>query len=1684
MKTTYGLKVLKILVSFLLVFTLLSPVLNRAYADTTLYNVQSNIANNTDYTVIHKINDKDAGYGANNLHFYLNSYVYPAESNPLNNSGYNIYLTLIGDQYTDGVNHSDSVTKSTTYFLSSKAELAWGRTQYDLDIKNYPLPDGVTTLDKVEVRFKSSFYAFSNTKSSNRLVITAMPAPDTEKPTTPIVYRNNNATWTNQDVTATLGGSTDNVGIKGYWYRINSSSSSDWKIYNQPLIFNKEGEFKLDAWVYDTSNNYSANYRIAYINIDKTPPSVPNISGIDESYKNVDSVSVALTDGEDTLSGIDHTEYYFSGATTSDWQVGNTALITNEGVTTIHARTVDKAGNTSSESIRIIRIDRTAPSLSVTEQKVDNTTVRFTVTAMDVSSGIKSIVLPDGNIINNYTAVYEAKTNGKYLFSAIDHVGLSSSSTKILTDLDGEPPIITATYDKNNVQTVTIHISASDTDTGIKSITLPDATVIHADEATYQVIQNGSYEFQAEDNAGNMAKHTVLVSNIDRNKPVLTVDYKENPASSLTFNIITSDEDSDIAFITLPDGRIVETDKAEYTISKNGTYTISVTDKANNTTEKTIEIKMIDTIQPELKISYDHTYQQSVKVNIQAIDRESGIDYVILPDKKILNKDQAEYMIVKNGVYVFEAIDKAGNTSIQTITIENVDITAPTIQLSSNSSTWNSDIEQVKILYTDHESGLDLNSLYYKVTNSEQTPMSWDVAESSIQTVSIDKEGEWYIHSKAKDLAGNIKEIHSQKFQYQKKPEIPLLNVKAVASNQLKLEWENSINSTNGKGYTYIIRNIVTGKNFYFSHPMHSFIDDQLDGGTNYKYTIQSQNYVGISEPSEAISAYTLPDEPLSASITKSGTDYHSALISIDPVKSATSYQIVAKNMSTGVIDGQRTVTENVYQPIYGLLPYSPYDISIVAINDSGSSKPYHLSYLSLPDKVEGFDSIQMMENAISLSWNTVSQATYNWSSVTKNTYYSLERENTNIYLGETNSYKDQYLLSGTPYSYAITAGNSTGFGQYSYLNEVWTLPSIVARLEQIDAETDTVTLSWQQSHGSLGYQLDVEGEAPLDVKGNISQYKLTGLQAGNTYRVRITPYNKSGYGIAKEISMTTLPDQMNLASIEVKDVEETNATFVIHPIQGANIYRLNIDNKEYFISAGEFKVTGLKGATHYKYSVSAGNNSGYGQSQQSNLLTIPPMVNLNQISKVTDRSLELSWNPISNVSYYSVYDEQKMKLEDLNMTQYEALSLIPGATYMFYVNASNQTGTGLSTKFSYRTLPESLSDDKAVVKVEKVEKNHVSLSWDEVKGADGYRLFNNQNQLLYEGTDEEVIIKELDSATLYSGWFVIPYNTSGVTRPLVVPDFVTLPSGKFVVSDGGTTRTKTTINIDHELSNETIVILLENKEVYRGQETSFTKIGLKPDTLYLFTVYSENSIGNKSVSTSIALKTKKEHEPINKDDTVSKDSGDNNIDSSTNRNTPFDTNQSTKDEELNFQDIEDSFNKNEIVSLYEMGLIKGTALTKYEPDRDITRAEFMAMIVRAKNKLSHITLHTSPSTINLTFEDINEKAWYMPELIEAMKSVYVKGYSTVKFAPEEVVNREQASKMIVNAAVGDITKEINTKLFPFTDSIYISKWATGSIQQGWDKGLILGYPDHSFKPKKNLTRAEAATLIYRIVVK
>ena len=96
---------------------------------------------------------------------------------------------------------------------------------------------------------------------------------------------------------------------------------------------------------------------------------------------------------------------------------------------------------------------------------------------------------------------------------------------------------------------------------------------------------------------------------------------------------------------------------------------------------------------------------------------------------------------------------------------------------------------------------------------------------------------------------------------------------------------------------------------------------------------------------------------------------------------------------------------------------------------------------------------------------------------------------------------------------------------------------------------------------------------------------------------------------------------------------------------------------------------------------------------------------------------------------------------------------------------------------------------------------------------------------------------------------------------------------------------------------------------------------------------------------------------------------------------------------------------------------------------------------------------------------------------------VVVDDYNEHKFQPEKAIARYEIALMADRALglVYPATHEENIDL-SFTDKDTIQDWMRGYIKQATNVGILKGYPDGSFGPKKTATRAEAVVMISRVV--
>ncbi|SHK29920.1 hypothetical protein SAMN02745163_03598, partial [Clostridium cavendishii DSM 21758] len=242
---------------------------------------------------------------------------------------------------------------------------------------------------------------------------------------------------------------------------------------------------------------------------------------------------------------------------------------------------------------------------------------------------------------------------------------------------------------------VTIQAIATDNETGITKLTLPNNNSTQQSIAIYEVTQNGIYTFEAEDEFGNKKTESINITNIDKINPEINLELNNTitPNETILVKVNAKDNESGIKAIELPNGKIELADNITYEINVNGKYIFKAIDKAGNEIVKSIDVidippVNVDTTSPEIKVSTSTTdwTNKKVIINVEAIDIESGVDTITKPDGSIINQSIASYEVDKNGVYTFEAKDKKGNVSKRDVVISNIDNIKPKLKIQADTS--------------------------------------------------------------------------------------------------------------------------------------------------------------------------------------------------------------------------------------------------------------------------------------------------------------------------------------------------------------------------------------------------------------------------------------------------------------------------------------------------------------------------------------------------------------------------------------------------------------------------------------------------------------------------------------------------------------------------------------------------------------------------------------------------------------------------------------------------------------------------------------------------------------------------------------------------------------------------------------------------------------------------------------
>ena len=151
----------------------------------------------------------------------------------------------------------------------------------------------------------------------------------------------------------------------------------------------------------------------------------------------------------------------------------------------------------------------------------------------------------------------------------------------------------------------------------------------------------------------------------------------------------------------------------------------------------------------------------------------------------------------------------------------------------------------------------------------------------------------------------------------------------------------------------------------------------------------------------------------------------------------------------------------------------------------------------------------------------------------------------------------------------------------------------------------------------------------------------------------------------------------------------------------------------------------------------------------------------------------------------------------------------------------------------------------------------------------------------------------------------------------------------------------------------------------------------------------------------------------------------------------------------------------------YVIGYPDGTV----HPNGQITRAEVATIFFR----LLRDEVRDGAFTTSNTYSDVAYGKWYNNPISTMSALGIITGYPDGTFKPNKPITRAEFAAI---AARFDETQSGKSATF----SDVIGHWAAKEIGIAYYNDWIKGYPDGTFKPDQNITRAEAMTLINRVL--
>ncbi|OMF62600.1 S-layer homology domain-containing protein [Paenibacillus sp. FSL R5-0766] len=176
------------------------------------------------------------------------------------------------------------------------------------------------------------------------------------------------------------------------------------------------------------------------------------------------------------------------------------------------------------------------------------------------------------------------------------------------------------------------------------------------------------------------------------------------------------------------------------------------------------------------------------------------------------------------------------------------------------------------------------------------------------------------------------------------------------------------------------------------------------------------------------------------------------------------------------------------------------------------------------------------------------------------------------------------------------------------------------------------------------------------------------------------------------------------------------------------------------------------------------------------------------------------------------------------------------------------------------------------------------------------------------------------------------------------------------------------------------------------------------------------------------------------------------------------------------FADMKDHWGRTDVEMLANKFIVQGVSHNTFAPKKEISRAEFAALLVRSLGLPEH-----QPTS---NFDDITSDQWYAGAVGTAQAAGLLNGYGDGSFRPDAAITREQMASVLVRTLkfAGMMPQPNTDVLDMLADRTTLSPWASSPVSILLEEGLMKGTQTNMFSPKELVTRAQSAAVLSRML--